>query len=215
MSASVASAYFLYANLIITKNRLMPDLNNLANELWIIILIFIYSVLNKVELSGDAAEKRRKIYRGRLYKKYSSEYGHIIESLTSDKIMEALIYAVLIYESFNRPTVVRKVERLIVRMGRSKTLGPMQVETDQLISDLESVRIGAQKIIEDYLKFLESYDAEDESPLTERPEWQKSWARTEAIKSYNRDDSYVEEVSLLHQKILIDFYPAQWRELNK
>ena len=42
------------------KKPLIPDFNTISNELWIIIGLFIFNIINKIELSET---KKKKEYR--------------------------------------------------------------------------------------------------------------------------------------------------------
>ena len=77
--------------------------------------------------------------------------------------------------------------------GKRKTLGIMQVASDELISDEESVRLGARKIVSDYYAALDALEKANPGA-----DWNMSEALSEAIKNYNRDDQYLEGVLELH-----------------
>jgi len=209
--SSITAAYLLYDKLISTKQRLIPDFNTISNELWIIILIFLYSVLNKVQVTSEGTEKRIKNYLRRAYNKYKYKYGSIIESKVEDRTLEALVYAIMIYESFNRPRIVRGVERLFFRLGKSKTLGIMQVTTNKRISDEESIELGIEKILNDYnLAYKNTVEG--------NPEWDDYSIRyevlSETVRNYNPDYQYVSEVLTLHDSILNEFYAEEVKELQ-
>lgn len=209
--SSITAAYLLYDKLISTKQRLIPDFNTISNELWIIILIFLYGVLNKVRVTSEGFEKRRKKYQSRAYNKYKNKYGSIIESKVKDRTLEALVYAIMIYESFNRPKIVRGVERLFFKLGKSKTLGIMQITTDKVISDEESIKLGVEKILNDY-------DFAYKKTVESNSDWDNYLIRHEAlsetVKKYNPDNQYISEVLTLHGSILNEFYTKEVKELH-
>ena len=191
---SIGSAYLLYANLISIKQRLIPDVATIANELWVIIAVFLFTVFNNVELDGSAASARVSNFQRRRYKKFVSEFGSIVDKATNDTDVRRLIYSIMIYESFNRPTLARVLERLLFGIGRSSTLGVMQVKTDRMISDKESVKLGAAKIVNAYSDFYKAAAASAE-PSWNEPYWIAIEARRKAIANYNPDDTYVDEVT--------------------
>lgn len=51
--------YFLYHKTIIKKHNLLPDFSNIVNELWIIILVFIYNLVNNIQLPNIGTEKTK------------------------------------------------------------------------------------------------------------------------------------------------------------
>ena len=189
--ACIVSGYLLYVNLISVKQRLIPDVNNIANQLWLIIVVFVYSVLNRVEISSVGADRRRNAYRKAVLVKYESQFGGIVSGITKDEHLRRLIFAIMIYEDFNRPKPVRALERLFFRLGKSRTLGIMQVSTESLITDEESVRIGGARILEAYERaYFAGLNQKDDGNM----ETITYAARYQAIVSYNRDETYVSEV---------------------
>jgi len=89
-------------------------------------------------------EHRFGSLRGRyeaIIRQEASGYPHI----------EDLAYAVLVYETFNRPTVYRWIEsHLLFPLGLSRSLGPMQVQTPTRLSDEKAVSLGVQKLLSDF-----------------------------------------------------------------
>ena len=51
-----------YKYFIQTKEYFFPDIKSFANELWIIVILFIYQLCNKISLSNSKTEKRKQNY---------------------------------------------------------------------------------------------------------------------------------------------------------
>jgi hypothetical protein len=103
--------------------------------------------------------------------------------------MELVAYAILIYETFNRPRVAQLIERIIFPWG-SHTLGPMQVRTTTRISNWESVVRGTQHL----RAAFETTNGE----LRGKPAARYEIIRL-ALAKYNRDENYISEMfALLH-----------------
>ena len=94
--------------------------------------------------------------------KFAMKYGHIIEDTMDAMWPEdvddrdeaiSLIYAIMIYEDYNRPFAFRVVEYIVkfICFRKEMTLGIMQVKTRKLISSKTSVKLGVEKIINAYL----------------------------------------------------------------
>lgn len=177
-------SYITYIYIIEPKKPIIPDFNTLSNELWIIILIFIYNTINKIEISESAKEKRLKNYilvkYKNINKKYQNiindnlnqfilreDYQHFVDTINLDnkeifieknkKFLEFLTYSVIIFENFNRPFLFRKVENLFAKYTQyGQTLGIMQVSTNEILSDLDSINVGMQKIFDKYYQELTS-----------------------------------------------------------
>lgn len=169
-------AYAAYINLILPKKPLIPDFNTISNELWILIGLFVYSVVNKIELSEE--KKRKKIshyviikykYFNSLYEKkldvfWKNKFGVIYSHLkhnetsllkNSIELFKFITYSIMIFEDFNRPKNARRIENLLARnSSKTKTLGIMQVESKQLITDTQSIELGMEKIAQSFATYL-------------------------------------------------------------
>jgi hypothetical protein len=101
--------------------------------------------------------------------------------------MELVAYAVLIYETFNRPWLAQSFERLVFPWF-SHTLGPMQLRTSKRITNRESVALGIHKL-------RQTFETSAQEPAG------KSRFRYQAIYSslakYNKDDEYISEVLMV------------------
>lgn len=196
---SIPSAYYIYDRLILQQEFFLPTKKELSSALWLAILAYIYHTFNSIRLSDEKAKQRKINYIKNRYYRYKKLYDDIIYSIAQNKQQEALIYTILIYEAFNRPKIFRLIENLLFKVGVSKTLGIMQVTTDQKISDRESVKLGAEKIVKDHLRA----QTDTTSGISMYPLWR---IRKEVIALYNRDDDYVNEVNLLYDEIVKQFY---------
>ncbi|WP_354579398.1 hypothetical protein [Hymenobacter sp. UYP22] len=212
---SIGISYIVYKKFIILKNNLLPDPANLTGELWIIIILYLYSTFNNIDVGTSGSEKRRDIYYSKYYNMFKEQYHDIISSSNPSPILESLIYSVLMYENFNRPPLIRFFERKVFPRY-SKTLGIMQVKTKKNINDRESVVLGSNKIIRSYNKQL-PISIEKEKESIENPENHKSLIGInlrasygviiEALKDYNKDDNYIQGVMELQEILVKKFYP--------
>jgi hypothetical protein len=182
-------SYYAYEKIIITKKNLVPDFTTIANELWIIVLIFLYHISNNIELSSKNTFKRKKNYLKSKYFTFEKKYGYVITTLESKKLM-ALAYSILIYENFNRPYVIRLLENtLLMLTNKPRTLGIMQVRSSQLIDDYESVTLGVEKLRKDYQN-LKNAPKEDSTS----GEWSEWYLIANTISAYNGGEKYREQV---------------------
>lgn len=182
---SIPFSYFLYVNIIQTKARLLPDLATIANELWIIFGLFVYALFNRVKGSSPATRNRKEKYIKGKYQQYSHKYGEHIHDKLQNENLETLVYAIMIYENFNRPKIFRMAEHLVFPVF-SKTLGIMQITTDKRINDKESVILAIDKLNSDYVIARKK--------IGETRMGNDCLIKRETIAIYNRDDRYVEEV---------------------
>ena len=128
---------------------LFPSKDALRDQIWILIAIFIYQVLNRLKINREATEDRKQRYIMRQYKSLSKKYEDLILSQCTTLVDQGLVYSIMIVENYNRPTMIRGIEYLAFFIKRKKmSLGIMQVKTEKYISEIESVRMGAEKIVE-------------------------------------------------------------------
>jgi hypothetical protein len=198
--AIVVISYFTYEKLIKVKLNILPDFTTVANELWIIIMIFIFQVANNLRFSQEATQKRKEKYLKSRYHYFKRFYGQFIKDLTNNEILESIVYAIIIYEDFNRPKIARQVENLKFKLTKKPhTLGVMQVRSDKLISDLESVKLGTKKIVNAYKNYLKK-------PSEKSSDYFDWYAINYIISDYNDGASYIAEVNELADIIKNTFY---------
>jgi hypothetical protein len=196
--AIVVISFFTYEKLIKVKTNILPDFTTVSNELWIIILIFIFQIANNLRFSKEATQERKDNYLKRRYQYFNKIYGKLIKDIAQNEILECIVYAILIYEDFNRPKIARYIENMRFRLTKEPhTLGVMQVLSDKLISDFESVKLGAEKIVSAYNKYLETPTDSDYF------DW---YAKNHIINEYNVGRSYNGEVNELADIIKNTFY---------
>lgn len=163
----IALSFFTYSKILIQKDNILPDFETLANELWMIIIVFLYQIFNKIDIPSNGTIKRKERYLNKMFNYFSSEYGEIINLKTDKDSYKGLIYAVLILENFNRPKAARIIEYIKFYLTKKPlTLGVMQYYTSIYISDKRSVELGAEKIIKECDKILAKYKEGYEEPYS-------------------------------------------------
>jgi hypothetical protein len=190
-----------YKYILVAKRNVVPDFSNIANDLWLLIAIFIYEALNRMRLSDTGTLARKMAYLDRVFSQYEGRYGVLIGQKAQQIELRALIYGILIMEAFNRPHLIRWIERAMPRFGRARTLGLMQVRSENPISDDQSVELGVSKLVGDWK--AEVQRAGDMMPATALASSVILYELSRKVAArYNRDDMYVSEVMRLTQTIL-------------
>lgn len=191
---SAMMAYFVYTNLVVSKEYLLPSAADIGSAVWLAIAAFVYKTFNSVQTSNQSHERKRERYVQMAYAKFRTLYGHLLLGMELNPSEERLIWSVVVYESFNRPLIYRSLERLFLRIlpVRTMTVGPMQVSTRVNITDEESVRIGARRLVTDYRKALKDH-GQIES------EWEYVDLRRKATSAYNVRSDYPYEVEAIYQ----------------
>ena len=169
----------------------------LRSAVWYAILAYLAKLcwdISKERLTAEALypEAKKAAIALSRYDKLSKKFGRYIARLIKaaypqyqpDQLSFAcLVYAVMIFEDFNRPPIPRTLERLLKLLrgpGHPMTLGIMQITTDHIISDEESIALGIQKLLQTFL------DETNFDPVRA------------AIEDYNPDQHYVEEVCAIY-----------------
>lgn len=211
----LALSYFSYLKLISVRENIFPDFKSFANELWIIILVFLYQTMNNLRFSSAQTERRKENHLKSRYRILQSRFGQHIERLAPNRKLQALIYAIIVYEDFNRPKIVRGVENVVFRITkRPMSLGIMQVRTDKLISDLQSVELGIQKILRAKQDSEARVHRAIEDGSSDESHWTLQYTITrDILKDYNPDDGYINEVASLAEIIEAKIHPSDGHHL--
>ena len=175
----IAFAALAYNYLILPNRSLIPDLETAGNELWLALLAFLYTVANKITLSGGPGARRRNTFVNSHYVAARARFGEQIDSKVSDELIKLVAYSVLVYEDHCRPPAIRTLERLAVWKKR-RTTGIMQVAADKALTDVESVNRGLDILLASW----EKHSSEE-----------CLWSRVRlSISDYNTDEDYIERV---------------------
>ena len=127
------------------------------------------------------------------YEKFLRKYKEIVEEEIDDYFrnrlndmnileIENLVFAIMIYEDYNRPASVRMVENVVKFFCRQRvmTMGIMQVTTVDYINSKKSVRMATHKICSEYIENRSIY---------------------KIIREYNPGDKYYSEVKYILERI--------------
>lgn len=210
--AIVALSYFTYKKFIITKSNILPDFNNMANELWIIIIIFLYNFINNISPSDKYAQKRKDRYVDIQFGTINRKYSPIIIKQTDNLRLRQIALAIIIYESFNRPKLFRLVEYLNHFINRKPhTLGIMQVTTTKFIGDKESVRLGTIKLIEDFISLKTQFS--EDTDMYGSEEYKDESYQHKLIEKFNPELTYSFEILQLVDYINLKYFSKSPRNL--
>jgi hypothetical protein len=160
----------IYKNFINSVDSLLPEFTHIKNEIWVLILLFVYQLGNGFKESIPANQyletskaflpelkKRKRIYILKKYKRFKRKFETTINDITyHDLPFNLLIYSIIIFENFNRPRIIRWIERLWVKISKRRvTQGLMQVNSHNQITDILSIKFGTKSLYEKYLELKE------------------------------------------------------------
>lgn len=227
----------VYTEFLTDRAAVVPSARALVDELWIIVILFLYQTFRNVSPFGSrhALATRRSQYLLGRYKDARRKYHQHIASASQSREVELLAYSVLLYESFNRPFVHRLIERyLLFPLGYAKSLGPMQVRTAESLPDGLLVEAGVRKLQRDFEDSVREEIAEDprtasmlarrsnddgiELPFEPTDDWSHLradeigyWSRRSALdrtlRKYNIRSDYPSQVMGIFDELQSTFYP--------
>lgn len=130
--------------------------------MWLGVIAFLYQTLNSISTSDKAQQKRVRKYVLDQYKRLRHRHWKLVDAY-SDKIDIDLVYSVMIYESLNRPRLFALAELAKLRATGKASIGPMQVYTERLLNQEDSIRLGIEKLISSFaLHEQAAHQSEDE-----------------------------------------------------
>jgi hypothetical protein len=213
-ASAIAISFAAYDVIIQHRKNLVPNWGTVSNELWVIVLLFLYSATNRITVSSAGAARRTNKYVTRQYSMLHRRFDHIVRKIAPDDDFAALIYAVMIYESFNRPVLYRALERyMLFPFGLSRSFGVMQVQAAAPLSDEESVQLGATQLFTNYEKIAQKLERHAEDIFLDGDPWKigtnaREFAEQKALERYNIRSDYASEVMSLKDLVISLYYPA-------
>ena len=155
--SSIGLSIYVY-KLIDEVDKILPNPASLRDEIWILIILFLYSTFNKVTFGRTGTLKRKEKYLNKTYTHLKSKYDKTISEECSNYFFIQVVYAIMIYENFNRPKIVRWIENIhFLITKKPHTLGIMQVTSSKWINDEQSIPLAINKIISDCDNIVDDY----------------------------------------------------------
>lgn len=191
---SFSLSWVIYKIFISKTTEIFIPIDEIRTAIWVGIITFILGTLIKTIYENSYLniinEKYRiKKYIIKKYHKFNSKYGSIIK--TKNKEIKTLTYAIMIYENYNRPIVIRFFEYVKLFLKGNASLGIMQVSSKKFITNKESIELG-------YNIIKENYESTKKRNIEERLK--------KVIFMYNRSDNYVEEVLEIYHVLKKELY---------
>lgn len=208
---SIGLSIWIYS-LLESVEQILPSPRSLLDQLWILIIMFLYSVLNNLQIGRKGTVKRKNNYIQTRYLRFKRKYDSFIKDILHNDFYEALTYSIMIYEDFNRPIVIRWIEYLRFFITKKPhTLGIMQIMTNTYINNEDSIRLAIYKIIQDSKGLMKQY--------SDSPSPDLSYMAYLIADKYNPGDyKYAGEIRSVFEYISTCFYgklPNSYDEIAK
>lgn len=192
-AAGILLALFLKSFFLSTETTIFITASELREELWFAILVilfqFVRQILNKkVKQNTVLSDGQLTKYVAHKFDKFYKKYNDLLDITRRNRYMCIFLYSVMIFEDYNRVPLARKLERLKVRLGKTATVGIMQMESSLPLTDRES-------IIRFY-SWLESCDNDPDflAPYNSYNIQNLAWA-------HNHDDEYASCVAYIYNRL--------------
>lgn len=131
---SIACAYLIYQSHISKGlEALVPSPEEIVTEIWILVALFLYGVVAHVKPRVPAAEARKRRYVMKRARLFRARFNH--ELSRYDHRVTSVLLALMIYEDYNRPRLIRLLERL----SGARTTGILQFNNKA--GDSESIQM--------------------------------------------------------------------------
>lgn len=118
-----------------------------------------------------------------------------MDNIIQNEKLKCLTYSIMIYEDFNRPTMVRAIENISFGLTKKEhSLGIMQVKTKKFITNKKSVELGAKKILNKYEELKKTLPEEEDNEYN---------IAFKIFGDYNKDDKYVHQVNSIMESLEI------------
>lgn len=165
----VVLAFFIQKILILSGKEIFPTVEEFRTQLWLVFFAMAYQFCVRSLGRSDAIRQNRvctkqmkQKYILDKYELFQRKYGSIIQVEAPGDYLQRVIYAIMIYENFNRPITQRWCENVMFCLGRKPmTLGIMQVSTTKFIHNAESIELGCRKIKKSFQEYVENAEKQN------------------------------------------------------
>lgn len=147
---SITGCYLINQCFISKVVSVFPSAEEMKVGIWLLIILFLYFVIKKHihiqyrEQVSTFGEKKQE-YILVQYVRLKNLYHNDIK--LKDKELYPLIYAMMVYENYKRPSFFRKIDNISYRFtGKEKKMGIMQMTSKTEIDDKTSIKLATKKI---------------------------------------------------------------------
>lgn len=186
---TVVTEYFVWNYFLIVEDNIFLPISELRNEIWLAVLVIIYKFIEMfvdqvVHQKDVVTEQMMKKYVAKQFDRFYGKYSDCVEINYDNRLLCILLYAIMIFENFNRVKVIRGLERIKIWMGKTATTGIMQVKSDKYLSDEESIKLA--------YKMIESDIVGEDQLIADEQIQSYAW-------QYNPSDDYAQSVAFIYR----------------
>lgn len=187
-------------NYIFNISKLFPNFDNFINEIWLLIILFIYKLTNEITVNNEKIDERKSKFILYRFNYFYKKYAKIIKQNKGFPFIFE-IFSIMIYEDYNRPYSFRWLERCLKFFKFNiKTTGIMQITSTQTLSDKKSIFKAIKEFRKKYSESLFDTYYDKKEPFY----YQKETADffDEFINLYNIHSTYSEQIYFIYSTIV-------------
>lgn len=200
-------------NYLYDINKLLPNFENFINEIWLLIILFLYKLSNELIANNENIDKRKNKFILFRFNKFKKKYYRFIEK-NKGKPFYLEILSLMIYEDYNRPYSFRWVERILKFLNFNiKTTGIMQITSNKLLSDNQSIIEVIKKIRKKYIELLFNTYYDNKEPFYYQKEIKYFF--DDFINQYNVHSTYSDQIYYIYSNIVSALSKKEIENLEK
>ncbi len=173
-------------------NQIFIPISELVNEFWLIIILLIYKFLI---LFFDKIFRQKTVVTERMLDNYIvnkfnlfyKKFEDIVCVTDKDNGIWVLLFSIMIFENYNRGRFLRIIEEIKILLGKSATVGIMQIKSDCMLSDKRSIEIAYDRLKNQF----------ENGKITDMDEMNVMGCAMQ----YNPDEDYAKSVSFIFQHL--------------
>ncbi|MCD8106446.1 MAG: hypothetical protein LUE20_00565 [Oscillospiraceae bacterium] len=140
----VVISFILCKWFLLSENTILLTVDEIRVELWLAVALIVYKfikqVLDKKVTQNDVLSKKQiNQYIIRKFEKFYKKYSDLFQLTAKNRYLNAFTFAVMIMENYNRGSLIRCAENVMVRFGRETTVGIMQWKSKKPMSNEETI----------------------------------------------------------------------------
>lgn len=185
-------AHFLVKNFLTIPEQVFIPVSELVNEFWLVIIVLVFKfvilIFDKIFRQNTVVnENMLDEYIRNKFKKFYRKYKGDIYITKDDNKLWILVFSIMIFENYNRGSIIRIIEKIKIYFGFTATIGIMQIRSNKNISDEESISLAFDKLKNEIVKG--NVELDDEMQI-------EYYA-----KQYNPDKDYSKSVAFIYQHL--------------
>ena len=185
-------ALFLVKKFLTIPEQVFIPISELVNEFWLVIIVLVFKfvtlIFDKIFRQNTVVnENMLDEYIRNKFKKFYRKYKDNLYITKDDNRLWLLVFSIMIFENYNRGSIIRIIEKIKIHFGFTATTGIMQIRSNKNISDEESISLAFDKLKNEIVKG--NVESDDESQIEYYAE------------QYNPDEDYSKSVSFIYQHL--------------